>query len=142
MRKEFMEETLNCEGKDACNWIIVEHQVEHCGTCEEQLEQYFKGKIISPMQSTLWNPVCNGKSHMKNEKLIRFRFWLCLLLLCELLLSLLKSQVFLFTQDPFLKNKKSIPHPNLLLSWFCSYIFLWSGLFFLPTCLFQCHLFC
>lgn len=49
MRKEFTEEkTLNCEGKDACNWIIVKHQVEHCGTSEEQLEQYFKGKIKAP----------------------------------------------------------------------------------------------
>lgn len=47
------EKTLHCEGKDTCNQAIVKHQVEHCGASEEQLEQYFKGEIRSPMQSTL-----------------------------------------------------------------------------------------
>lgn len=47
------EKTLHCEGKDACNQVIVEHQVEHYRPSEEQLEQYFKGKIRRPVQSIL-----------------------------------------------------------------------------------------
>lgn len=54
-----MEKALNREEKDARNWIIVKGQVEHWGVSEEQLEQYFKGKITSSMQSTLCNPACN-----------------------------------------------------------------------------------
>lgn len=59
IRKEFTEKDLNREEKDVHNWIIVKGQVERCGVSEEQLEQYFKGKITSSMQSTLCNPACN-----------------------------------------------------------------------------------
>lgn len=54
-----MENALNREEKDAHNWIIMKDQVEHCGVSEEQLEQYFKGKITSSIRSTLCNPACN-----------------------------------------------------------------------------------
>lgn len=50
---------LNCEEKDARNWIIVKDQVLHCGVSEEWLKQYFKGKITSSIHSTLCNPACN-----------------------------------------------------------------------------------
>lgn len=53
------EKVLNYEEKDTCNWIIVKDQVEHFKVSEEQLEQYFQGKITSPMQSTLCYPACN-----------------------------------------------------------------------------------
>lgn len=72
------EKTWRCEGKDACNQIIVKHQVEHCGASEEQLEQYFKGKIRSPMQSTLVQPSLKFRISYKNEKLITFITWLFL----------------------------------------------------------------
>lgn len=53
------EKVLNCKEKDTHNCIIVKDQVEHCGVSEEQPEQYFKGKITSPIHSTLCKPACN-----------------------------------------------------------------------------------
>lgn len=53
------------EKNDTHNWIIVKNQVEHCRASEGQFEQYFKGKITSPIQSTLCQPACNWKSCTK-----------------------------------------------------------------------------
>lgn len=48
IKNEFLEKTLNCEDKDAHNWIIVKDQGEHCGVSEDQPEQYFKGQNDKP----------------------------------------------------------------------------------------------